>query len=468
MVYLVSQNRKLFSPEKYREISFEEAMEILNPLKLVQFDTETMGLDCHTKALLTVQLGNKENQVVFDWTTLRKEEKKILKEYFESERVFLGWNLMFDLTFMYVQDIWPKHLWDGMLAEILIYLGCPPILSPEVYDKIKIPGYAPVYATDNPNLLKYYELSYSLKAAAKRRCNVDLDKSVRGEIINKGLTEEVIEYAANDVVWLEDIKDAQEIELRKQDLMFALEFECEFIKSLAYFKYCGVHLDVVKWTTKIANDLARLRKAEKALNDWVSDWDSKRSPKPGFEFRYISRWYDDSSCQNWDEIALIQDGYTRCPQYDTSTSIAYRKRRKGVFTEQPQRSLFDGMEGFDEYDGKPKCIINWSSSKQVVALFELLGINVKTFDKKTKREKKSVEEKLLAPQADQFPIIKLYLEYQGAAKVVSTYGENWKKAVNEKTKRIHVDFHSIGTDTGRVSSGGGVYKLNLQFGGVAM
>ena len=84
-----------------------------------------------------------------------------------------------------------------MLAEILIYLGCPPILSPEVYDKSKTPGYAPVYATDNPNLLKYYELSYSLKAAAKRRCNVDLDKSVRGEIINKGLTEEVIEYAAN-------------------------------------------------------------------------------------------------------------------------------------------------------------------------------------------------------------------------------------------------------------------------------
>ena len=362
MVYLVSQNRKLFSPEKYREISFEEAMEILNPLKLVQFDTETMGLDCHTKALLTVQLGNKENQVVFDWTTLRKEEKKILKEYFESERVFLGWNLMFDLTFMYVQDIWPKHLWDGMLAEILIYLGCPPILSPEVYDKSKTPGYAPVYATDNPNLLKYYELSYSLKAAAKRRCNVDLDKSVRGEIINKGLTEEVIEYAANDVVWLEDIKNAQEIELRKQDLMFALEFECEFIKSLAYFKYCGVHLDVVKWTTKIANDLARLRKAEKALNDWVSDWDSKRSPEPGFEFRYISRWYDNSNCQNEDEAALIKDGYVRCPQYDTPTTIAYKKRQKSAFTEQPQRGLFDGMEGFDEYDGKPKCIINWSSS----------------------------------------------------------------------------------------------------------
>lgn len=463
MVYLVSQNRNLFSPEKYQQISFEEAMKILIPLKLVQFDTETMGLDCHTKALLTVQLGNKENQVIFDWTTLKKEEKLQLKAYFESERVFIGWNLMFDLTFMYVQDIWPKHLWDGMLAEILIYLGCPPILSPEVYDKIKTPGYAPVYAKDNPNLLSYYELSYSLKAAAKRRCGIDLDKSVRGEIINKGLTEDVIEYAANDVVWLEDIKDAQEIELRKQDLMFALEFECEFIKSLAYFKYCGVHLDKVKWSEKIARDVARLHTAEKALNDWVVEWDIQRSPEPGYEFRYVDRWYNNSACQNEEEIKLVKEGYVRSPQHDKDSFLAYKKRQRSPFTKQNlQRGLFDGFNGFEEFDDRPQCTINWSSSKQVIQLFELLGINVKTFDKKTKREKKSVEEKLLSPQKEQFPIIKLYLEYQGAAKVVSTYGDNWLKAVNEKTGRIHVDFHSIGTDTGRVSSGGGVYKLNLQ------
>lgn len=405
MVYLVSLNKNLFSPEKYKEASFAEAMEILIPLKLVQFDTETMGLDCHTKALLTVQLGNKENQVVFDWTTLTDEEKLELKRYFESDRVFLGWNLMFDLIFMYVQDIWPRHIWDGMLAERLIYLGCPPILSPEVYDKIKTPGYFPVYDKDNPNMLSYYELSYSLKAAAKRRCGIDIDKSVRGEIINKGLTEEVVEYAANDVVYLEDIKDAQEVELRLQDLMFALEFECEFVKSLAYFKYCGVHLDVVKWTNKIAHDLARLKKAEQDLNEWVINWDTSR------RFSYIEM----------------------------------------------QGSLFE------EYDERgPKCSINWSSSKQVIPLFESIGVKVDTFDKKTKRKKKSVEEKVLKPQEGQFPIIKLYLEYQGAAKVVSTYGENWLKAVNGKTKRIHVDFHSIGTDTARVSSGGGVYKLNLQ------
>lgn len=43
MIYLVSQNRGLFSPEKYKQIEFSEALEILLPLKIVQFDTETMG-----------------------------------------------------------------------------------------------------------------------------------------------------------------------------------------------------------------------------------------------------------------------------------------------------------------------------------------------------------------------------------------------------------------------------------------
>lgn len=208
MIYLVSQNRGLFSPEKYKQIEFSEALEILLPLKIVQFDTETMGLDPHTKELLTVQLGNKENQVVFDWTTLGVLEKKILKDYFESDRVFLGWNLMFDLGFLYVNDIWPKHIWDGMIAEKLIFLGFPPVLSVELYNELQLPDYTPAY--DKDGILRYYELSYSLKAAAERRCKINIDKTVRGKIIDEGLTEEVIVYAAGDVMWLEDIKEEQD------------------------------------------------------------------------------------------------------------------------------------------------------------------------------------------------------------------------------------------------------------------
>lgn len=462
MIYLVSQNRGLFSPEKYKQIEFSEALEILLPLKIVQFDTETMGLDPHTKELLTVQLGNKENQVVFDWTTLGVLEKRILKDYFESDRVFLGWNLMFDLGFLYVNDIWPKHIWDGMIAEKLIFLGFPPVLSVELYNELQLPDYTPAY--DKDGVLRYYELSYSLKAAAERRCKINIDKTVRGKIIDEGLTEEVIVYAAGDVMWLEDIKEEQDKELDRQDLQKAMAFECEFIKSLAYAKHCGVHLDANKWVEKMERDLSRLKKAEDALNKWVVDWEKNKmssSVSPGEPIEYVDPNLIGESDSEW----LLSHGYVRYPTGDKpnprfpgNRMQAYKKREsKSKYTVKDlQGNLFEG------FNTEPRCIVNWSSSKQVIPLFEELGIQVKTFDKKTKREKKSVEEKLLAPQAKDFSIIPLYLDYQGASKVVSTYGDNWLKAINPKTGRIHVELHSIGTDTARVSSGGGVYKLNLQ------
>lgn len=441
-------------------------MKILYPLRVVQFDTETMGLDCHTKALLTIQLGNKHNQVVFDWTTLTTEEKKILKDYLESDRLFLGWNLMFDLCFMYVQGIWIKNLWDGMIAEKLIFLGYPPFLSIELYNELHLDGYAPVL--DDTGVLRGYELSYALKAAALRRCGLDIDKTVRGKIINDGLTEEVVVYAAGDVMHLEDIKEKQDIELDRQDLQRAMKFECEFIKSLAYAKYCGVHLDKVKWSIKMKNDLERLKSAEEALNKWVVDYCLKQS---GSAEIYETIGYSLNKLSEYDEFLLKRRqlesrGFTlvkTTQPVDSTGKYTFTFKGSDISSlKSPYVKVDLQMSLFEEFDPRPKCTINWSSSKQVIPFFEELGIKVKTFDKKTKREKKSVEEKLLAPQADDFPIISLYLEYQGASKVVSTYGENWLNAVNPKTGRIHVELHSIGTDTARVSSGGGIYKLNLQ------
>lgn len=403
MIYLVSRNKSLFGSNRYKEVPFKEAMEVLFPLHWVQFDTETEGLDAHTKKLLTVQLGNKDNQVVFDWQTLDDNEKLELKKYFESDRIFIGWNLMFDVGFLYVQDIWPKHLWDGMLADKLIFLGYPITLTINTYNELGLFGYLPSY-DEKTGVLKHYELSYSLKSAAKRWCNIDIDKTVRGKIINVGLTEDVIVYAAGDVMWLEDIKAKQDEELNKQELQKALAFECEFIKPLAYAKYCGIHLNESKWLVKMEKDLSRRNKAMKALNEWVVKWDRNK------EFSRID----------------LQ------------------------------------MDLFSTYDPSPKCTINWSSPQQVIPLFERLGIKVDTFDKKTKKKKKSVEKEQLEPQKDDFPIIPLYLDYRGAEKVVKGYGQNWLNAINKKTGRIHVELHSIGTDTSRVSSGGGVYKLNLQ------
>ena len=432
MIYLVSHNKNLFQTDKYVEATMKQAMSVLLLLKLCQLDTETKGLDCHTKALLTIQLGNKDNQVVIDWTTLTPREKQIVKNYLESDRLFLGWNLMFDLTFLYVQGIYPKHIWDGMIAEQLLYLGYPAQMREK-----------------------------SLKAAAWNYLNINIDKTVRGKIINDGLTTEVVIYAAGDVTYIEDIKEKQDIEIEKQGMKLAVELECEFVKSLAYFKYCGVHLDITKWKAKMTKDQAKLDKAISELNAWVVAWD-KENPHNGYDIQYPELKYPKYSADYPAEVKrLIKDGYKRFPQEDLQTPDgkvdAYKKVIKNQFTRiDTQGDLFTG------FDTEPKCVINWSSQKQVIPLFELLGINVETFDKKTKQKKKSIEANVLKPQKNDFPIIPIFLEYQEAAKVVSTYGQNWLNAINPKTGRIHADFHSIGTDTARVSSGGGVWKLNMQ------
>ncbi len=432
MIYLVSHNKSLFQTDKYIEATMEQAMSVLLPLKLCQLDSETKGLDCHTKALLTIQLGNKDNQVVIDWTTLTPREKQIVKNYLESDRLFLGWNLMFDLTFLYVQGIYPKHIWDGMIVEQLLYLGYPAQMREK-----------------------------SLKAAAWNYLNINIDKTVRGKIVNDGLTTEVVIYAAGDVTYIEDIKEKQDIEIEKQGMKLAVELECEFVKSLAYFKYCGVHLDITKWKAKMTKDQAKLDKAISELNAWVVAWD-KENPHNGYDIQYPELKYPKYSADYPAEVKrLIKDGYKRFPQEDLQTPDgkvdAYKKVIKNQFTRiDTQGDLFTG------FDTEPKCVINWSSQKQVIPLFELLGINVETFDKKTKQKKKSIEANVLKPQKNDFPIIPIFLEYQEAAKVVSTYGQNWLNAINPKTGRIHADFHSIGTDTARVSSGGGVWKLNMQ------
>lgn len=432
MIYLVSHNKNLFRTDKYVEATIEQAMSVLLPLKLCQLDTETKGLDCHTKALLTIQLGNRDNQVVLDWTTLSPREKQIVKDYLESDRLFLGWNLMFDLTFLYVQGIYPKHIWDGMIVEQLLYLGYPAQMREK-----------------------------SLRAAAWNYLGIHIDKTVRGKIINDGLTTEVVIYAAGDVTYIEDIKEKQDIEVEKQGMKLAVELECEFVKSLAYFKYCGVHLDIAKWKTKMAKDQAKLDEAISELNAWVVAWD-KENPHSGYDIQYPELNYPKYSADYPNEVKrLIKDGYKRFPQEDLNTPDgkvdAYKKVIKNQFTKvDTQGDLFNG------FDLEPKCVINWSSQKQVIPLFELLGINIETFDKKTKQKKKSIEANVLKPQKNDFPIIPIFLKYQEAAKVVSTYGQNWLNAINPVTGRIHVDFHSIGTDTARVSSGGGVWKLNMQ------
>lgn len=363
MVYLVTKQKSLWESTRYKVIDPEEALRILEPLTVVELDTETMGLDPYTKELLTVQLGCADFQVVIDCASV---DIQLFKNYIENpQRMFLGWNIKFDLKFLYHQRIIPMKVYDGYLAEKLLWLGYPAGMH-----------------------------EMSLKAASIHYLGVDMDKSVRGKIIQTGLTEDVIVYAAGDVSYLGKIRDKQLVELEKKGLLKAIDFENEFVKCLAYIEYCGAKLDVDKWKIKMATDLNNLEKYEAELNEWVE------------ESQYSSKY--------------------------CSVNI--------------QGDLFNG------FDTKPRCHINWTSSQQVIPLFEELGLNLKVLDKKTKHYKKSVDIKVVEPQASKSPLIPIYIKYKKAAIIVNTFGQKFLNLINPVTGRIHANFNQLGTDTGRLSS----------------
>lgn len=365
MIYFVTLQKELFSNPDYVCISVKESLEMMQDWSIIQYDSETSGRDAHLCSLLCVQFGNDkaDARIVVDTSTI---DIRKYKDILENKRL-VGHNLKFDLQFLYNYDIIPRKVYDTMIVEQLLHLGWPS-----------------------------GQISYSLKEVAWRRLNINIDKTVRGEIIWRGLDAKVIQYAAGDVMYLERIMQSQIEDLKEQLLMKAAKIECDFIPAISYLEWCGIHLDQDKWKAKMEKDKQKLEKAKKALDTFVIS-----SPKL-HKFTYVNR----------------------------------------------QGDLFLG------YDLTPKCTINWSSSQQVVKVAQELGFDTKMQDKKTGEDKDSVLEKHLKKQKginDEF--LKLYFDYQEHFKVVSSFGQGHLNAINPVTDRIHTVYKQLGAASGRMSCG---------------
>lgn len=258
MIYLVTTVLSLFDNEECQIITKEKALEMLNPMKMVQFDTETLGKDCHVGKLLLAQFGSidKSIQILIDCTTI---DIRFFKNVLE-EKYIIGQNLKFDIPWLYNYGIIPRKVYDTMIVEQLLYLGYPP----EHKDPIN-------------------GISYSLQSIAKRRSGIYMDKSVRGEIQWRGIDTKVIKYAANDVILLYDIMCSQLQDCRKRGCLVGAKLECDFVPVVAYMEWCGIHLDEHKWQQKMIKDKANLYKSIQDLNNYVCS-------KPELsEFTYINR-----------------------------------------------------------------------------------------------------------------------------------------------------------------------------------
>lgn len=371
MIYLVTGNLELFENEHYRTITVEQSLEIMRDWKVVQYDSETDGVDCHINRLLSMQFGNEaaDTQIVVDALTI---DVKQYKEILET-KVIIGFNLKFDLEFLYNYGIIPRIVYDAMIVEQLLYLGWS------------------------------HNMTYNLKDVAKRRIGVDIDKSVRGNIIWMGLCTETILYGAGDVTYLEAIKRSQIEDLRKQGMMIGAKLECDAVPAMAYLEWCGIKLDEEKWKAKMKQDKINLDEATKALNDYVMQKES---------------------CKKWVKVNT-------------------------------QGDLFLG------FDTTPHWTVDWQK-KEAIKVIQALGFDTKAISKTTGEETDSVLEKNLKVQKgidDEF--LDLYFKYQEYYKVTTSFGQGHLNAINPITGRLHTTFKQIGASSGRMSCGSQKENVDL-------
>ena len=272
MIYVVSGQQELFNNKSFKYINVEESLELLKDMNPIGLDTETTGLDCWTDKLKLLQLGNRDTQIVIDCFTIDIENYRSILE--NPSKTFLGWNLKFDLKWLYRHNIFPYNVYDGYLAEKLLWLGYPAGLHP-----------------------------LSLKYASEHYIGVERDKSIRGKVIWAGLTDDVISYSANDVRYLEDIILVQYEELKRKQLTKAIRVENMFVIPLAYAEYCGIHLDVEKWKAKMEKDQKKLEESKNALDKWVVQHypNDKRFTKIDLQGNFFTGFNTDPQCTiNWD------------------------------------------------------------------------------------------------------------------------------------------------------------------------
>jgi DNA polymerase I-like protein with 3'-5' exonuclease and polymerase domains len=417
MIYLVSNQKQLFTCEDYKELSPEESVKMILSWERVQFDTETTGRNPHICKLLSAQFGNKQadTQIVVDCTTV---DFNIYKEVLET-KLIIGHNLKFDCQFCYKYKIVPRKVWDTMIIEQLLHLGY------------------------NPKNIRY-----SLQAVEERRLHKYIDKSTRGEIIWRGLDTKVIKYAAGDVVDLEDIMELQIEDCNSQHCYQGALLENAFVPVISYLEWCGIKLDVEKWQSIMKANEQQKEEAQAELTKWLWNYTQEHTT-PGYVYEEVD--YTQSFADK--KIKELQKQHFALYKHEKTLESDIYGFRKWVdnpyFEKQLEGDLFLG------YNDEPICTMNWNSRDMVIPLLQQMGFKTKTEDKKTGESKESMVDKLIKKQKginDEF-IDLFYNRYQKSVKVCSTYGQQYIDAINPITGRIHTTFKQLGASSGRMSCG---------------
>lgn len=261
-------NKTLLPSEIWKECEVKDVLEYFKDKNEIQIDCETEGFFDFKNRILLLQLGDTQNQFVLD---VNHCNCSILEDLITNPKYLkLGQNIKFDYKFIKFHFGWEiNNIYDTFLAECLLTNGI-----------------------ENREL--------GLKAIAKKYCNVELNKEIRGKI-NKVdyVSDEIIKYSAEDTAYLQLIRDKQLIEIRKwEGLENVLQVENDVTSVLGDIEYEGLLLDSTKW-------LELAKKAENLTYTYEKNLDTEAKNYPKLK-KYYSQYQGDLFGEEFAKITSIK------------------------------------------------------------------------------------------------------------------------------------------------------------------
>lgn len=356
----------------------EWCLESIRELKVgakYALDIETTGLDPFSDIILLIQVGDESGKVnIYDARKINQDTmKKYLDYFFDIAGEIIGTNLKFDLKFLtYNYNAVPKigTLYDAGLMEWVL-TNCD----------------------EDSNF-------HSLKDMIKKYLNLEIEKDIRLEFVGYDkdyFSDELLDYAAADVIHIFKIEEIQQHYLNKNGLIRIADIENNCIPATVQMELTGVQIDIVAWLDMYKINIEKGDKQLTYLQDMVSE----------VKCEYYTKRYD------------------KIREYDF------------------------GVKRF-----------NPNSSEEALAILKHRGVKLerRSFDKKTKKEIILYEDldttnaKVLEKVNDEFA--KEITKYRKLRVLTSRYGDKFLTDINPKTGRIHCNFHQNGTNSGRLSTSG--------------
>jgi DNA polymerase-1 len=241
--------------------------------KLVGIDIETFGegskggLSPYSGDIALIQLAHDDGRV--EILRLDQESYWYIKQILEDEEILkIGHNFKFDMKFFIKNRIYPREIFDTMVASGILYAGIDIDEVSEFFEAVKEDMESEVeqlFELEARKRTKSTKFSHSLQAVLKRELDVLLDKELQTSDWSRPLTTLQKEYAVKDVIYLIPLAKVLWDKILKEDLREVFLLESDLNIVLTYMEIVGVKIDAHKWAEKLRKEEEKLRILEEEL-----------------------------------------------------------------------------------------------------------------------------------------------------------------------------------------------------------